>query len=564
MKKADKELSEDTGYNRILINILAARGIITTEEIKSFLHPQVKQLHDPVLLPGIEKGVKRLLKSICNKENVLIFGDYDADGIISTAMMYNFLKKLRLDAEAYIPDRFLEGYDLGLDFYKKISAEGKYNLLICVDCGTNSSSVMDFLTSNAGPDVIVCDHHNQSVLHDNSREDYIIVNPRVKGSKYPFQHLSGAGVTFKFIMAVLRSLDSKFKSEFEKDYLTSLLDLVAVSTVSDLMPLVDENRAIVKKGINMIKRTKNPGLKEMVDSVLKDKENIDEYDVGFVIAPRLNAAGRIRNAKSGFDLLSSEAGSKASILDELNSFNEKRQDIQKKILNEIIENNDFNQVIKEKKIFIDKSENWNEGVLGIVASDIVKRFNIPTILFKEIKGELKGSGRSTDNFDLYGTLISMSGLFDRFGGHRTACGIRMKSVNFDNFYKKMLDIAFEEIKDEDIEKKYFYDMEINFDDIDQNVLNNLDLLKPFGKGNPEPNFITGGCTISDFYYLSSGKHVKLKLINSGKVLDAVIFRITEAVKEKIIPGNKISMLYKIRKDTWNDLEMVQLVIIDLF
>lgn len=564
MKKADKELSEDTGYNRILINILAARGIITTEEIKSFLHPQVKQLHDPVLLPGIEKGVKRLLKSICNKENVLIFGDYDADGIISTAMMYNFLKKLRLDAEAYIPDRFLEGYDLGLDFYKKISAEGKYNLLICVDCGTNSSSVMDFLTSNAGPDVIVCDHHNQSVLHDNSREDYIIVNPRVKGSKYPFQHLSGAGVTFKFIMAVLRSLDSKFKSEFEKDYLTSLLDLVAVSTVSDLMPLVDENRAIVKKGINMIKRTKNPGLKEMVDSVLKDKENIDEYDVGFVIAPRLNAAGRIRNAKSGFDLLSSEAGSKASILDELNSFNEKRQDIQKKILNEIIENNDFNQVIKEKKIFIDKSENWNEGVLGIVASDIVKRFNIPTILFKEIKGELKGSGRSTDNFDLYGTLISMSGLFDRFGGHRTACGIRMKSVNFDNFYKKMLDIAFEEIKDEDIEKKYFYDMEINFDDIDQNVLNNLDLLKPFGKGNPEPNFITGGCTISDFYYLSGGKHVKLKLINSGKVLDAVIFRITEAVKEKIIPGNKISMLYKIRKDTWNDLEMVQLVIIDLF
>jgi single-stranded-DNA-specific exonuclease len=564
IKKADERLSDIKGCSRILINILAGRSIITPEEIKSFLNPGIKQLHDPVLLPGIEKGVKRLLRAIGDRENILIFGDYDADGIISTALMYNFLKKLELDVEIYIPDRFVEGYDLGLDFYKQISAEGKYELLICVDCGTNSSEVMEYSSGKNGPNVIVCDHHNQSTLHDDSREDYIIINPRVEDSKYPFKHLSGAGVTFKFIMAVLRSLDNKFKSKFEKDYLTSLLDLVAVSTISDLMPLVDENRVIVKKGINMIKRTKNRGLKEMMDTVLKDKELVDEYDVGFIIAPRLNAAGRIKNARIGFDLLSSKAGSKASILNDLNSFNEKRQDTQKKIFDEIIENNDFDKVIKEKKIFIDRSKNWNEGVLGIVASDIVKKFNIPAILFKEVKGELKGSGRSTDKFDLYGHLISMAGLFDRFGGHRSACGIRMKAVNFENFKNKMLDTALKEIKDEDIEKKYYYDIEISFNDVDRNIMKELELLRPFGKGNPEPNFITRDCTISDFYYLSGKKHVKLKLVNSGKSLNAVMFRITKAAREKIMIGNKISLLYKIRKDNWNALETVQLVIIDLF
>lgn len=564
MKKTDKRLSEDAGYSQFLINILAGRGIITREEIRSFLNPEISQLHDPGLLPGIEKGVKRLLKSVNDKEHILIFGDYDADGIISTALMHNFLKKLGSYAEAYIPDRFIEGYDLGLDFFKRISAEGKYRLLICVDCGTNSSEVMDFLTSNQGPDVIVCDHHNQSTLHNGSREDYIIINPRIKDSKYPFQYLSGAGVTFKFIIAVLRALDSAFKSEFEKGYLTGLLDMVAVSTISDLMPLVDENRAIVKKGINLIKRTKNQGLKEMVDTVLKNKDDINEYDIGFIIAPRLNAAGRIMNARSGLDLLSSTAGRKASILNDLNSFNEKRQDTQKNIFDEIIENNDFGEVIRKKRIFIDRSESWNEGVLGIVASDIVKKFNIPAILFKEIKGELKGSGRSTDKFDLYGSLAAMAELFDRFGGHRAACGIRMKAVNFENFYNKMLDIALKEIKEEDIEKTYFYDMEISFNDIDRDILKDLDLLRPFGKGNPEPNFITSGCTISNFSYLSGGKYVKLKLENSGKVMDAVMFKITEAARKKIVIGNKITVLYKIRKDTWNDLGMSQLVITDLF
>ena len=563
-KKVSKKLTTKIGYSPALINILAGRNIITEEEIISFLNPTLKQLHDFRMLPGISTGTGRMKKAIYEKEDILIFGDYDADGIISSSLIYNFLKKLDLNAEVYIPDRFNEGYDLRLDFYKKISASGKYSLMICVDCGTNSAEVQKFIQDSPGPDVIVCDHHNQSVDFDLKQENYIIINPRLKGSVYPFEHLSGAGVTFKFIISILSELDEDYKKKFKKDYLTNLLDLVAISTIADIMPLVDENRVMVKKGLKMLNKTVNPGLKKMINAVIKDKKNISEYDIGFIIAPRLNAAGRIKNAESSFNLLSKEGDILDKIINDLNSFNEERQNIQKVILNEIIKNNDFNKIVREKKIFIDKSKNWNEGVLGIVASDIVKRFNIPAILFKEIEGKLKGSGRSTDKFDLYGNLVSLGDLFENFGGHRHACGISMNVLNFKTFYKKMLEIADKNIKDRDTQKKFSYDLELNFRDINKKILNEINLLEPFGAGNPEPSFTTGNCTIIDFYYLMEERHVKLKLKQSGRVFDAIMFKIDKRVKEKVITGNKINILYKIEENIWGDFKTIQLVILDLF
>ena len=305
-KKVSKKLTTKIGYSTALINILAGRNINTDEEIISFLKPTLNQLHDFRKLPGIGTGTGRMKKAIYGKEDILIFGDYDADGIISASLIYNFLKKLDLNAEVYIPDRFNEGYDLRLDFYKKVSASGKYSLMICVDCGTNSAEVQKFIQDSPGPDVIVCDHHNQSVDFDLKQENYIIINPRLKGSVYPFEHLSGAGVTFKFIISILRELDEDHKKKFKKDYLTTLLDLVAISTIADIMPLIDENRVMVKKGLKMLNKTVNPGLKKMINAVIKDKKNISEYDIGFIIAPRLNAAGRIKNAQSSFNLLSKE------------------------------------------------------------------------------------------------------------------------------------------------------------------------------------------------------------------------------------------------------------------
>jgi len=563
-KKVNQKLATKIGYSPALISILAGRNIITDEEIISFINPTLKQLHDPRLLPGIGMGTRRLKKSINRKEDILIFGDYDADGIISASLIYKFLKKLGLNVEVYIPDRFNEGYDLSLEFFKKISAEKKYNLMICVDCGTNSAEVQKFIQNSPGPDVIVCDHHNQSVDFGEERENYIIINPRLKSSVYPFENLSGAGVTFKFIISILRELDEDYRKKFKKDYLTNLLDLVAIATIADIMPLVDENRVMVKKGLKMLNKTVNPGLKKMINAVIKDKKNISEYDIGFIIAPRLNAAGRIKNAESSFNLLSKEGDILDKIINDLNSFNEERKNIQKDILNEIIENNDFDKIVKEKKIFIDKSKNWNEGVLGIVASDIVKRFNIPAILFKEIEGKLKGSGRSTDKFDLYGNLGSLGNLFENFGGHRQACGISMNVLNFKTFYNKMIEIAAKNIKDRDTQKKFTYDLELNFRDINKKILNEINLLKPFGAGNPEPSFTTENCTIIDFYYLMKERHVRLKLKQSGRVFNAIMFKIDKRVKEKIITGNKINILYKIEENIWGDFKTIQLVILDLF
>ncbi len=563
-KKVNQKLAAKIGYSPALISILAGRNIITDEEIISFINPTLKQLHDPGLLPGIGMGTRRLKKSINRKEDILIFGDYDADGIISASLIYKFLKKLGLNVEVYIPDRFNEGYDLSLEFFKKISARHKYNLMICVDCGTNNAEVQKFIQNSPGPDVIVCDHHNQSVDFGEERENYIIINPRLKGSVYPFENLSGAGVTFKFIISILRELDEDYRKKFKKDYLTNLLDLVAIATIADIMPLVDENRVMVKKGLKIIGKTVNPGLKKMINAVIKDKKNISEYDIGFIIAPRLNAAGRIKNAESSFNLLSKEGDILDKIINDLNSFNEERKNIQKDILNEIIENNDFDKIVKEKKIFIDKSKNWNEGVLGIVASDIVKRFNIPAILFKEIEGKLKGSGRSTNKFDLYGNLGSLGNLFENFGGHRQACGISMNVLNFKTFYNKMIEIAAKNIKDRDTQKKFTYDLELNFRDINKKILNEINLLKPFGAGNPEPSFTTENCTIIDFYYLMEERHVRLKLKQSGRVFNAIMFKIDKRVKEKIITGNKINILYKIEENIWGDFKTIQLVILDLF
>jgi single-stranded-DNA-specific exonuclease len=564
IEKVNIKLSNKLGCSHFLIKILAGRNISSEEEIISFLNPTLKDLHDCMLLPGIEQGIKRVKEAIRKKENILIFGDYDADGIISSSIMYKFFKDLGLDAEVYIPDRFNEGYDLNLDFFKKIFTEDKYSLMICVDCGTNSLEVQKFIGCNKGLDVIVCDHHIQSVDFDTKQENYIIINPRIKGSTYPFQHLSGAGVTFKFITGILRELEDTRKKEFGKDYLTTLLDLVAISTIADLMPLVDENRIIVRKGLELLKRTINPGLKKMISSAVKDKKCIDEYDIGFILAPRLNAAGRIKNARSSFDLLTGEGEVLDGLLNDLNSYNEERQNIQRKIFTEIIGSYDFDKIIKEKRIFIDKSKDWNEGVLGIVASDIVKKFNIPAILFKESEGKLKGSGRSTDKFDLYGNLVSCCGLFDNFGGHRTACGISMDTSSFEIFHKNMVEIAQKYISIGDIEKKFFYDLELDFTDINEKFLEEVYLLKPYGIGNPQPGFVTGDCEIASFYYLMEETHVRLKLKQAGMILDAIIFKIDKKNKEKVKTGKKINILYKIEENIWDDLKTIQLVIHDLF
>ena len=276
-----KPLQDIPGLSNIFIKLLAVRGYRDPDKIKSYLHPSINDIHDPDLLLNIRSAVKRLQKAISIKEKILIFGDYDTDGIISVAIMYNFLLLLNADCSYYIPDRFEEGYDISVDYIKKNNIEKEYDLIICVDCGTNALEVRQKVyNGEIDLDFIICDHHEEVVSEtgtfsdkkDNKKTNYLIINPKLKKSRYPYRDLSGAGVTFKLIMAILRNTDSSIKNKFPKNFLTNLLDLVAISTVSDLMPLTDENRVFVKKGLENIKNTNNKGLKKLIDFIFGDKD----------------------------------------------------------------------------------------------------------------------------------------------------------------------------------------------------------------------------------------------------------------------------------------------------
>lgn len=596
----------------IFLKILLNRGIDTLEKIDYFLKsPQGKDYYDPFLLPNMELATNRVLRAINNKENILIFGDYDADGIISTALIYSFLKNLGLNPKYQIPNRIEDGYDISLKFIKKLKKENpEISLIICVDCGSNSHEVKEYIYKNNNLDIIVCDHHkisekSISTVTDSSR--FIVVNPQDLNSEYPFKFLSGAGVTFKFINAILMRLDSSKKDIFKQSYLTDFLDLVAVSTIADLMPLIDENRLIVKKGLEVLKNTKNTGLKKLIKSVLPGKErgneNLTTYDVGYIIAPRINAPGRINDAKKGlndaekgfklnvapksFKLLICDATEAECLVNEINELNEQRKIDQAEMLNKILEKNknDFEDMILNQKIFIEKSKEWRVGLLGLVASNLVKKYNIPVILFKEDEAKYKGSGRSIEEFDLFENLNTLNRYFDKFGGHKMACGLTIKADYKKNepekekkenkyqlFKQEMIKVASEKLSEVKIGKKFYYDMEVDFNDLKPSLGKELKFFEPFGTGNPKPVFLMRDCIIRKISFLKNEKHVSLQIKNKGSYKKAIFFNISSEIAENlknISEDTPVSILFNVEENMYEkninaEGRSLQLIILDLF
>ncbi len=647
-----KELSKSLFINEEIISLLYNRGYKNSESIINFLNPKLKNLYTPVLLPNIKHAFDRLIYAYENKQKIIIFGDYDTDGVISTALIYNFLKRAGFNVKYYIPNRFEEGYDINIDFLENIILPGKYNLIICVDCGTNAFNVKDYLTKvkicNNYIDVIVLDHHEPLADIEESyfkitgfyqgRPNYIIVNPKLLNSNYPFKHLSGAGVVFKFIVYSLHSFNNKLKNSFfysvyckEKiidyrkntdiniksnittnkkigsnnllnnnlmlaenfiysqndkinllinDYLKSLLDLVSIATVADLMPLVDENRIIVSYGLKQLKNTKSLGLKHLIKRVLPNIDSFSTYDIGFIIAPRLNAAGRVKTANNVLKILIDEfkdLNELENILEEIEKLNYERQKIQNEIYKEIVNEKlcNYNLKFNDCKVFIEHSENWHEGVLGIVASKIVKKINLPVILFKDKGSFLKGSGRSIDGFNLYENLNNFKKYFIKFGGHSQACGITISKEYYSKFREEMLLFIKNNFDYDTFLKKYYYDLEIDFKNINKKFLEQLLSLEPFGIGNPKPMFYTRYCEIIKEPKILDGneneeKHVFLKLKNNKVVFDSVIFDCKYFKLDFLKLGKNIDILYSfdiknIKNKESNDVLNafgIQLVIVD--
>jgi single-stranded-DNA-specific exonuclease len=579
------------GYSEAFLRILINRNLDSEDKILKFLKKiSPSDLHDPFLIPQIKIAAERIKKAIKHKEKIVIFGDYDADGIISSHIVSGFLRKSGLEVNVHIPDRIEEGYDISVEFLKKTKKEKPdAGLIICVDCGTNSSEVIRFVNENSQyPDIIAADHH---IMNNDSYDTYkefckkrkpetcryIIVNPHLKNSRYPFKDLSGAAVSFKLINAVLLMMDKTFKRNFSKDYLTSFMDMIAISTVTDLMPLIDENRLIVKWGLKILEKTGNKGLKMLLANVLPDKKEYSVYDIGFVIGPRLNASGRIENAMDSFELINNKYCMHDKIIEKINASNNRRKKMQenalKKIFNE--KKSDFEEIRRNKKIFIEKSTEWHEGLIGLMASELVKKLHIPVILFKEEKNCLRGSGRSIEGFDLFGHLNEVKHVFEKFGGHKMACGITIGSKNDDGgdiealyhaFKKKMEDIAVKNINDLQIQKKFRYDCEISFADISSGLYEEIKELEPFGTGNPRPSMVTRDCRIRELRFLKDGRHVRLLLQQSGIAFRAVMFNLDVKSQEKLKTIKKddcISILYYLDENSYNGVSYLQLVVLDL-
>jgi len=407
-----KKLQSEYKISSLIATILANRNIINEEQIRKFIHPTRNDFYDPFKMPDMEQAVERILQAIEYNEKIIIYGDYDVDGITSITVLKRFLQDREVPVDYYIPNRIDEGYGLNKTAIQKIASKG-YKLIITVDCGITSKEEID-LANELGIDVVITDHHE---VPEELPKAIAVIDAKRKDSKYPFNQLAGVGVSFKLIQALSQKMQLP-----EKEYL-KYLDIVCVGTISDIVPLLDENRVITKLGLKLVEQTKNMGLKALLE--VADYKKIDSNTISFGIAPRINACGRLADAKIALELFLTEDFEKAKeIASKLNEYNLQRQEMEKNIYDEAVE--ELSKKDEEEQIIILGKEGWHHGVIGIVASKITEKYFKPSILICFDGDEGKGSGRSIPGFDLHEVLMECSEYLEKFGGHSMAGGITKK------------------------------------------------------------------------------------------------------------------------------------------
>ena len=542
-----KKVQEEFKISHLLANIIVNKGLKTKEEIDVFLNPTRNDFHDPYLMPDMEIAVDRILKAIENKEKVIIYGDYDVDGITSITVLKKFLADRGLNVDQYIPNRLDEGYGLNKAAIEKIVSE-KYDLMITVDCGISGIDEVEYANS-LGLETIVTDHHEPSDVLPNA---LAVVDAKRKDNKYPCNQLAGVGVVFKLTQAISQKLNLD-----AKEYL-KFLDIVCVGTISDIVPLVDENRVIAKLGLKLVEVTRNIGLKTLLSQIGYKK--IDSSAISFGVAPRINACGRMGHEKEALDLFLTENPVEAQeIAERLNDYNKQRQDIEKRIYSEVLEKTEKGE--KDKSCIVLADENWHHGVIGIVASKITDMYYKPSILICFEEGEGKGSGRSIPGFDLYDALSNCNEHINKFGGHSMAIGI---SVTKDNFQKFKED--FENYTDntniKDLIPIINIDSEISIKDMQLEAVKELDMLEPFGEANKMPIFMYKNLKIDSIRALSEGKHLKLTLKDDNLIIDAIGFNMGYLVNEYLL-GDKIDVAGNLEINSFNNRETVQINLKDI-
>lgn len=520
------DIAKKHNISELLTKILVNRGITDDKEIDTFLNPTRNDFYDPYLMPDMDKAVERIIKAINNQEKVMIYGDYDVDGITSITVLKKFLEERGLKTGHYIPNRLEEGYGLNENAIRSI-AEQKYTLMITVDCGISGIEEVE-LANQLGIETIITDHHEQSESLPNA---YAIINAKRKDSQYPFRGLAGCGAVFKLIQAISLRLGLE-----EKEFL-KYLDIVCVGTISDIVPLVDENRVIAKLGLKLVTQTRNIGLRELI--LQSGYKKIDSNTISFGVAPRINACGRMGYQEEALDLfLTNNIEEARKITARLNSYNLERQTKEKDIFEQAIKELEKEDIEKLNTIVL-SGDNWHHGVIGIVASKLTEKFYKPTILicFEDNIG--KGSGRSLPGFDLHEALVETSAYLEKYGGHEMAVGLSLKKEKYNDFK-----LAFEEIaKSKNIQQiipVIKIDSIITAKDVNKKTIQDLEMLEPFGEKNKNPIFVYKNLKIDSIRALSEGKHLKLTLKDDNLLINAIGFNLGYLSEEYLI-GDKIDI-----------------------
>ena len=548
-EKTINEIVEKYKINRLLATILSNRNINTEEDIKLFLHPTRADFHDPFLMTDMEKAVERIIEAINKKENITIYGDYDVDGITSITVLKSFFRDRGIEVKTYIPNRLDEGYGLNNNAIEQIKNQS-CDLMITVDCGISAIKEIDYANS-LGLETIITDHHEAGTEIPKA---FAVIDNKRKDSKYPFRELAGVGVVFKLIQALSIKLNLK-----EEEYL-KYLDIVCIGTISDIVPLIDENRVITKLGLMLVRQTKNIGLQSILNASGYSK--IDSSTISFGVAPRINACGRMGKAEEALKLfLSKNINEVVDLTKELNEYNRIRQEKEKEIYENALEQIEKEHLDKKNTIIV-KGENWHHGVIGIVSSKITEEYFKPSILLSfEDDGMGQGSGRSIPGFDLHEALMNCMDSIEKFGGHAMAIGISVKKENFENFKKEFEEIA-QKMHVNEIIPIINIDAKINLSDITKEMVESLSKLEPFGEGNKMPVFVFKNLKIDSIRALSEGKHLKLTLKDNNTIASAIGFNLGYMSEEYKI-GDKIDVVGVLEINSFNGVESLQINIKDI-
>ncbi|HVE57124.1 MAG TPA: single-stranded-DNA-specific exonuclease RecJ [Pyrinomonadaceae bacterium] len=560
IKKHDREqvnkLSQALNVSPLIAALLISRGFESPETAYKFLNPSYEDLHEPNLLKDMTKSVERILKAVESGEKILIWGDYDVDGTTGTVVLRKALEILGAETGFHVPNRFTEGYGLNIPALEKAKERG-YSLVITVDCGSTAFEPIAWAQKN-GMDVIVTDHH--LTKDEGLPNAFAVVNPNQPDDEYPDKNLAGVGVAFKVAHALLRE---KGKENVVKGF----LKVVAIGTIADIMKLTGENRAIVKIGLQDLPKAHNFGLKALME-VSDCHAEMTSYHIGFRLAPRINAAGRMDVARHVVELFEAETFEKArELADVLNSRNLERQKIQREItelaLLEYVENGGS---ASQSHVAVVAGKGWHRGVIGLAASKISEKLYRPSVVISiEDDGIGHGSARSIANYHLLNGLDSCGDLMEQFGGHAAAAGMKIKAENIDDLRVKLNEHAVKNLSDEDLIPEIKVDAVVLASTLDLSVVEELKMLEPFGAGNPKPIFVTKDLFLLDEPYVMKEKHLKLRVADAkGKQFEAVWWDGVEKSKEQTLkPRTRIELAYTPEANTWQGNTRLQLVVEDL-